>query len=341
MKIALLGSAGSSVGKAPFQNAKSREWVEGKVLSSAKPDGTMEGDWEIWACSPGCWAVAPRITRFFEVHRFEPGQEWFSPEYCHFLRTFNGPVYTGAAIPEIPNHVVYPIDAMEAKFSAYFFTSSLALMLALAIDTIEQVRRARNGAMVSVAPELRQYLTETDNDDIIGLWGVDMSATEEYGYQRPGCQFFILEAMRRGIGVYLPKESDLMRPMPVYGISEWDHNYTKLTARARELNGVCQRLSNEIAAAQTRLNQEQGALGTLGAFVNTWTSPYGLQHGLVIRQEPGTGLGCGITHVDARPVERMVLGTPDLKVVPLGDGSAVAVPTPKPTEAGVSEVAAE
>jgi hypothetical protein len=41
------------------------------------------------------------------------------------MRNFKGPVYTGGTVPEIPNHVVYPIDRIEEKFSSYFMTSSL------------------------------------------------------------------------------------------------------------------------------------------------------------------------------------------------------------------------
>src|SRR3990167_8706819 len=143
MKIALLGSAPSSVNRAPFKDSQYAAWVQGKIESMARAHGHVPGAFDIWGCSPAAWAQAPRATRWFEVHRWEPGQQWFSPEYCQFLRDFKGPVYTGAEIAEIPNHVVYPIDEMEAKFSSYFMTSSLALMLALAIDTIEKVRAAR------------------------------------------------------------------------------------------------------------------------------------------------------------------------------------------------------
>ncbi len=288
MKIALLGSASSSVNKAPFKNSAYDAFVQGKVESVARAHAQLDGDWDIWGCSPGCWGVIPRATRWFEVHRWEPGQPWFSEEYCKFLRDFKGIVYTGGVVPEIPNHVVYPIDEVEAEFSSYFLQSSLSLMMAMAILEIEKHRKANPG--------------HDPSQDIIGMWGVDMAAGEEYGYQRPGCQFFILEAMRRGIGVSLPPESDLMRPKPVYGISEWDHNYIKLTSRAKELNRLAAEKQAQLADAQSYLPALQGEMHALNSFVDTWTSPYGMPHGMVIRQTPGTGLGFGVTHVDGRPV---------------------------------------
>lgn len=308
MRVALCGSAPSSARLAPFYNQQYAQWQEGKVPTTPPP--FSDEDWQIWGCSPGFWAIAPRATRWFEVHRWEPGQTWFSPEYVTFLQNFKGPVYTGARIPEIQNHVVYPIDAIEAEFSSYFLNSSLSLMCALAIMEIEQVRKARAEQRADLLPSWvdKSELDKPDTDDVIGFFGVDMSATEEYGYQRPGCQFFILEAMRRGIGVYLPPESDLMRPMPVYGISEWDHNYIKLTSRSREINAMAADAQRTIQEATQRLNTLGGEAHMLDFFVKTWTSPYGMLPGMVIRQAPGTGLGSGITHVDARPVERMVLG---------------------------------
>lgn len=325
MKIAVLGSASSSLPKAPFQNQESADWAQGRSPSVARAHAQVPGEWDIWGCSPGCWAVAPRATRWFEVHRWEPGQPWFQEPYCNFLRDFRGPVYTGGTIPEIKNHVVYPIDRMEEKFSSYFMTSSIALMIALAIDEIEQIRAARAGKAQLPKFVDQAELTKTDEDDLIGLWGIDMAAAEEYGYQRPGCQFFILEAMRRGIGVFIPPESDLMRPKPVYGISEWDHNYIKLTSRARELNAVSQQFQGQLQEAQQRLIGLQVEQGALNSFVDTWTSPYGMPHGMVIRQAPGTGLGSGITHFDGRPVSRMTVGETVPEIPP-------APATPKPAK---------
>lgn len=326
MKLAICGSAPSSVRQAPFNGPSYAAWQQGKVQSYPPHIGE---EWEIWGCSPGLFGVAPRATRWFEVHRWEVGQPWFSPEYVEFLKNFKGPVYTGGTIPEIKNHVVYPIDELEAEFSAYFMSSSLSLMMALAIRDIEQTRKARRARKAALAVAngegaktgdtvtacLPAFVNESeldkpDSDDVIGMWGVDMSATEEYGYQRPGCQFFVLEAMRRGIGVYLPPESDLMRPMPVYGISEWDHNYIKLTTRSREINSMMQE-ANRLAQENTqRMQTLAGEQHMLDFFVKTWTCPYGMEHGMVIHQAPGTGLGSGITHIDTRPVERMVLGQP-------------------------------
>src|SRR5438128_804640 len=112
MKIALIGSAPASVRLAPYHDP----------------------EWQIWGCSPGVYGVAPRSNAWFELHRYEPGQTWFSPEYCQFLAKHPGPVYMAEHRPEVPNSVVLPVDYLVNKYGPYFFTSSIAWMMAMAIE---------------------------------------------------------------------------------------------------------------------------------------------------------------------------------------------------------------
>lgn len=188
--------------------------------------------------------------------------------------------------------------------------------MALAILEIEDHRKTR---------------TEPE-DDTIGLWGVDMAAHEEYVDQKNGCVFFILEALRRDIQVYVPPESCLLRPKPVYGLSEWDHSYIKATARAREMNQ--RKVTHEQAVQE---NQRQatflaGALDNHDYWINTWTSPYGLPAGVKLKHQQGTGLGGGITM--PRPPEAPT-SPPERPAAPPSPGSLAdlgemaMVPQPK------------
>jgi len=270
-KIALIGSANSVV-LAPYEDSSFQSFRQGLPTWPEPP--FRDESWEIWGCSPGAAQSVRRATRWFEVHRWEPGQAWFNQGYCQFLREFKGPVYVGGEpgqipLEEVPNQVPYPLDAVDTEFSTFFLTSSLALMAGVAILEIE-AERARD-------PE------HDDTQDVLGFWGVDMAANEEYGFQRPGCHYFILEALRRGIGIYVPPESCLLRPQPVYGLSEWQHNYIKLTQRSRELNARVKAAAEEKAKKEQEIYTLAGALDDLNYMVNTWTSPHGLEAGKVIR----------------------------------------------------------
>lgn len=241
MRIALIGSAPSSIRLAPFRDPS----------------------WSIWACSPGAYpiiasehAFAPGDA-FFELHRWEAPvigvphlqKPWFSPEYVQWLGQFKGTVWTGEPVADIPNSKRLPTEDLIGKYGPYFFTSSLAWMLAMAIEA---------GA------------TE------IGLWGVDMAATEEYYYQRPGCQFFILKALERGIKVIVPPESDLLQPMPLYGVGEWDPATVKATARLKELEGRLAGAMQNLEAAKQEAMFLQGAVDNHKYWINTYVGNAGI-----------------------------------------------------------------
>lgn len=230
MKIAVLGSAPSSVYKAPFGDTS----------------------WEIWACSPGSYPVLGRIDQFWEVHRWEPGvvgkpntqKPWFTPEYVQWLATV--PPVLWLADPEAlkanPNNgKMLPTQALVLKYGSYVWTSSVAYMAAMAIEKIIAAR------------QVREAEGKPAEVDVIGFWGVDMAANEElYSGQRSACQFFIQVMTGLGIEFFIPPESDLATPPPMYGVSEVSHKAIKWLERRRELearlaqtNAQCEQLRNQ------------------------------------------------------------------------------------------------
>jgi len=198
MKIALIGSAPSSLHLGPFTNP----------------------DWKIWGCSPGAaLSIRPetgahrcKIDSWFELHRYEPHQSWFHPGYQRFLSELECPLFMIEHIAQFPNSFPYPYEQIKSIYHPLApFTSTFAWMFALAIQQ----------------PGIEE----------IGLWGVDMAATEEYSLQLPGAHHWIMECDKRGIKVTTPMESDLLNPLPEYGFQEVSHKYAKFQARAYELAG--------------------------------------------------------------------------------------------------------
>ena len=110
-KIALLGSAPSSKMLAPFNDP----------------------EWEIWACSPANCDL-PRCDAFFEIHGLDT--TLLDPQYAEFVKwcKTHPRVYMQEKRSEFPGAVKYPFDEMRKRFGDYFWTSSLAYMLALAIS---------------------------------------------------------------------------------------------------------------------------------------------------------------------------------------------------------------
>lgn len=251
LKIACIGSAPSSVKLAPFSDPT----------------------WKIFGCSPGVMQYARRVHAWMEIHRWEPGivgqpetqKQWFSPEYVAWMAKLPC-VFMKRPVPEIPNSVALPEEALVNRYGNIWFTSSIAYMMALSIEDILERRRLRGTDANN--PELAPLLE--GEEDAIGLWGVDMAATEEYGYQRAGCQRFIEICATLGIRVILPPESDLMRPMSLYGIVESEAWHIKHVARFNELS---QRRANAQAAVhQFQLEEAfvRGALDDHKYHMDTW-----------------------------------------------------------------------
>lgn len=219
LKIALIGSAPSSVHLAPYGDRS----------------------WTIWGCSPGASPHVKRVDAWFELHPFDEPD--ITPDYVKWIADLNRPVYMIEPVPEIPKSIAYPKQEMLDAYGPYFFTSSLAWMLALAI---------------------RQKPAE------IALFGVDMSANEEYGLQRPGCHYFLMVARSLGIKVSTPPQSDLLRPPMQYGYCMASPMYRKLMARKRELQVREQQVAAEYEAKRNEWHFYKGALDDLEYMLNTW-----------------------------------------------------------------------
>lgn len=226
LKIALVGSAPASVRLAPYHDPS----------------------WKIWGCSPGVYGIAPRVDEWFEMHLWEPGQPWFSPEYVQWLTALpqrGVTLWTGAPIHTIPGSSVYPAQEILDEFDPHrwFCSSSLFWMMARAIKL---------GATK------------------IGFWGVDMAAGEEYEMQRAGIHFLTYIARARGIEVGAPAESDLFTPRFRYAVDEWTHSYRKVRARRAELE---HRIREAEAAAKQYGDAQhflKGALDDLKYMHDTW-----------------------------------------------------------------------
>ena len=222
MQIALLGAAPSSRLLAPFQDP----------------------NWEIWACSPPNYNL-PRVDAWFELHslkrKMNKGNQPFFDVLVRHPR-----VYINRADPDankLPDTIAFPFDDMRREFGDWFFTSSLAWMMALAI---------------------------TKKPAAIGLWGIDMSAAEEYGYQRAGMHYFIQEADKRGIQVIAPAESDILNPPPLYGLKEQSPMWWKQRTRRKELEqrvAECENTGNQ-KLSEARLLR--GALDDMNYIENTY-----------------------------------------------------------------------
>lgn len=187
LKIALIGTAPSSRGLAPYSDP----------------------EWTIWSCSPGNMDQLPRVDAWFEIHSnlLWPECASYGVPYVEWLKKQTFPIYMQDQ-RLVPNAISLPIQELVNEFGKYFFTSSFAYMIAMAIKA---------GAVE------------------IALFGIDMASKDEYILQRPGGQYFMHEASKRGIKVCVPFESDLAQPPALYGYSDSTPFGRKIQVRKKEL----------------------------------------------------------------------------------------------------------
>jgi hypothetical protein len=196
--------------------------------------------WEIWACSPQNYDYS-RVDAWFEVHSLDRKHVPENKPYFDKLEK-HPRVYVTKADGRLPNAIVLEVDRLVNKYP-YFLTSSLAWMMACAIEA---------------KPER------------IGIWGVDMSANDEYAYQRPGMHYFIEKANEANIEIVLPPQSDLAMPIPVYGLKEHWPMYWKLNAFKDELEGRIAVLQKKMANAEKEALVLKGANDYREYIANTW-----------------------------------------------------------------------
>lgn len=220
---------------------------------------------EIW-CLNEFYDVAPEQlkkplaegrVRWFEIHGRE-GEYDGNPfvhsrkpnEHAPKMAALGVPVYMQKHWDDIPLSVEYPLKEMQEAFSHQpgspaYFTNSISYMMALALHM--------------GAKEMRIY-------------GVDMAQGTEYSNQRPSCEYYIGWAKAKGVRLYIPPASDLLKYSYLYGWEQQRHDalQTKTVARKAELANRRAALAQQVAQAQAHIHMLDGALENTEYFLGVW-----------------------------------------------------------------------
>jgi len=154
------------------------------LATSTHDAAPFDTDWEMWGLpwDNGYWF---RYDRLFEMHDLELLKKPESKrpkDYMERLRTCHIPLYMQKENFLNPHIKKYPLIEVIDYIGDYF-NSSIAYMIALAIY---------------------------EGCDEIGIWGVDMTDSEEYAYQRPNAEYLLGLAHGLGINLSIPEQSSLL-----------------------------------------------------------------------------------------------------------------------------------
>lgn len=194
-----------------------------------------------------CWGInelyrympVERFTRWFEIHDrtdFENSgpQHLGDPEHLKSLASFPIPFYTNAPWEGYPSATALPKAQIEAACGTYM-TSSIAWMLGLAI--MEGFKK-------------------------IGIYGVDMAQDTEWAGQRPCCEYLIGLARGRGIEVFIPPTSDLLKAIGQYGFASASSPFSlKAVERSAWLQREHTAIEGKLSGLRAEFEQKKVDLG--------------------------------------------------------------------------------
>jgi hypothetical protein len=150
-------------------------------------------EFEIWGLNQGYLHMHRRADRWFEMHAPETTADVRDPAYLEWLSAVREfPIYMIETRPEIPNSVRYPIEQAIEYAGRDYFTSTPAFMLAIA---------AMSGF------------------EEIHLYGINLAIGDEYFFEKACCEWWIGLLEGRGIKVYVPNASSLLKQYRRYGYS--------------------------------------------------------------------------------------------------------------------------
>lgn len=199
--------------------------------------------WEIWTLNDMC-QVSPRIDRLFEIHCseiLERDKVEMAHEISWLKENESVEVWMADPQPWVPMARQFPTEVLVKEFGTYF-TNSVSWMIALALH---------------------------EGVDELGIWGVDMAHGTEYAAQRPSCEYMIGLARGRGVDVYLPTQSDLLKCSQLYGLAP-SPVLANIEARIKRLNESREQFKLQKTEAMLNEAKIDGALEVLNYYHAAW-----------------------------------------------------------------------
>jgi len=211
----------------------------------------------------------PRSDVHFDLHREWRGGNVEGTDHPKWVKECGIPVYLVAHEDDLTTTLTFPIDRLIVKHGVDYFTSTVAFMVAWAIDQIDDA--------VGPDAERADYARYT-----IGIYGIDLIVGTEYEVQKACVEFWLGVAEGRGIHVDVAPESALLKQRYRYGYqsepeigllrmaelqtrqNELNARKNKLIAELQTLDGAAQENAHVASVLELRMRGGQIPLGGAG-----------------------------------------------------------------------------
>jgi hypothetical protein len=186
------------------------------------------------------YQVVPRLTVLFELHDKRHVIESFrNTKHWEWLKDSPIPCYMVKQFEEIQSSIAYPWTEIIAEFGT-FLTCQVSEMLALAI--------------------LMEYKE-------IHLYGIDLSSSKgfgkEYSKQKESIAHFVGIAIGKGIKVYIPRESTLLKATLIYGLQGSDEYRAALARLWSQNEEAAKKKEKEMEEIEEKYWKAIGAMEVL------------------------------------------------------------------------------
>ena len=194
---------------------------------------------EIWGMNE-IYQVVPRLDILFELHdRRHVVESFRNTRHWEWLSTSPIPVYMVKKWEEIQSSIAYPWAEIIAEYGT-FLTCQVSEMLALAM--------------------LMEYKE-------VHLYGIDLSSSKgfgkEYSKQKESIAHFVGIAIGKGIKVYIPRESTLLKTALIYGLQGSDEYRAALARLWSRNEEAAKKKEKEIKEAESGYWKAMGAMEVL------------------------------------------------------------------------------
>ena len=194
---------------------------------------------EIWGMNE-IYQLVPRLDILFELHdRRHVIESFRNTNHWEWLTVSPIPVYMVQKFDEIQSSIAYPWAEIIATFGT-FLTCQVSEMLALAM--------------------LMEYKE-------VHLYGIDLSSSKgfgkEYSKQKESIAHFVGIAIGKGIKVYIPRESTLLKTALIYGLQGSDEYRAALARLWSRNEEAAKKTEKEIKEATASFWKSVGAMEVL------------------------------------------------------------------------------
>jgi len=226
---------GEDIPAAPYLCQKELLAIIGTADPTRQAAPYEDTNFEIWGVAVA--ATFPDVKRLdvqFEMHT--AGYWKKDPNVLKRLSETTVPLYMHDKFEEIPTSMRYPIELIT-HYRRYV-TNSISYMLALAYHSF----------LVSGNPKH------------VAMFGVHMSASEEYTEQRPNCEYWIGRMESAGIDIELAPGGAVLTAMGLYGYENYNPVCFELQQRITGIRNGIAHAEQEVQKWTIQRAKNEGAM---------------------------------------------------------------------------------